>query len=324
MNCESDPKALHERRRDSYKMADQRRNDLIDADTNLIYAHLTEKRPCPVCQSEESSTVFTKNGGCYVRCSTCTMIYLNPVLKDWKLQEYYRNNGISQAESHSLESEFYQSIYLRGLARVEQFVRKGSILDVGCSGGFFLDIAKGRGWETYGIELNLAEFRIAKQKGHVVWNLPLSEVDFDRKFDVITMWDVFEHIKNGQALLKSLENLLKVGGVIFLQVPNATALAPRILQERCNMFDGVEHVNLYSPTTLKRIAKRGNFEVLHMETVIDELKVIKQYLGYKDPYFGDFLDLEDPSLSFLTSDLIHRLQLGYKIQCVLHPASSVE
>ncbi|MBA4385076.1 MAG: class I SAM-dependent methyltransferase [Anaerolinea sp.] len=315
--CESDAKTLHEGRRRMYEASDVYRRSFVNPSSGLIVSELTENRACPVCEATSDRIIFIKNGGTYVKCGSCGMIYLNPVLKDDELRKYYENNNAMQAAAHENESEFYRSIYTKGLYSIERFVKKGSILDIGCSSGFFLDIAKERGWNTYGIELNRSEFIIAHEKGHNVWNSPLEETPFDTKLTAITMWDVLEHIKRGWQYLEMLRKLLADDGVIFIQCPSSSSLAARILQERCNMFDGIEHVNLYTPKSISTLCNKAGYRVLHMETVIDEIQVLKKYLDYEDPYFSDRDGASD--ITFLTGELIHKAQLGYKIQIVIKP-----
>ena len=314
---ETDAKQLHEGRRRAYESVDAYRRSFIDPSTGLIAGKYTEHRPCPVCEATSDRRIFVKNGGTYVKCGACGMIYLNPVFKDDALRTYYENNTSAQAAAHASESEFYRSIYSRGLSSIGKFARTGSILDIGCSSGFFLDIAKECGWRTNGIELNRAEFLIASGKGHDVRNTAIEETRFDAKLNAIAMWDVLEHIKSGERYLRYLKNLLDIGGVVFLQIPSAASLAARVLRERCNMFDGVEHVNLYSPGTISVLCENAGYEILHFETVIDELQVLKKYLDYEDPYFGDLHGAAD--LAFLTGDLIHEFRLGYKMQIVIRP-----
>ena len=75
------------------------------------------------------------------------------------------------------------------------------------------------------------------------------------------MWDVFEHIKNPHSVLQTIRKKLNKSGLFFIQIPNVKALAPRILQEKCNMFDGMEHVNLYDPNTINLCAKKINLKL---------------------------------------------------------------
>jgi 2-polyprenyl-3-methyl-5-hydroxy-6-metoxy-1,4-benzoquinol methylase len=313
-----DAQGLHASRKRMYVQAQEYRNSFIDSKSGLIEKKYLEKRACPVCGAAESRELFIKSGGTYVACNICEMIFLNPVFKDDELELYYQLNNSNQALAHDSESDFYRRIYLSGLDLIGKYINKGNILDIGCSSGFFLDIAAGK-FSAYGVELNQIEVEIARSKGHFIWDRPIDKIEFkvEDSFDVITLWDVFEHIKDGKKYLLNLKNKLRKNGVVFMQIPSANSLAARIMQEKCNMFDGLEHVNLYSPNTIIKLAMNSGYKVLAIESVIDEIKPIKNYLSYEDPYNGSFVQREN--LDFLSSDLILSKMLGYKLQIILQP-----
>lgn len=312
-----DAQQLHKQRQAMYDAADRYRKSFIDANTGLINSRFTERRNCPVCGSGQHRALFQKNGGQYVMCTSCEMLFLNPVFRDEQLAEYYKSNNAMQAVAHENESAFYRRIYNVGLNQIAKVKSTGSLLDIGCSSGFFLDVAKERGFFTHGIELNRSEVQLAGSKGHVIWDVPVQQIANTHSFDAITLWDVFEHIKNGIAYLIDLRARLIDGGLLFLQIPSATSLAARIMRDKCNVFDGLEHVNLYSSNTLAMAAAAAGFKIVSLTSVIDELKSIFNYLNFDDPYAGAFA--ESSALKFLTPELIHENLLGYKMQVVLTP-----
>lgn len=311
----SKDKELHKHRKKMYESADAYRKSFINSATGLLDEKYLESRSCPVCGSRKDRSIFLKNGGRYVVCEDCSMIFLNPVFRDDWLEDYYINNNANQAEAHLEESPFYRNIYSAGLDQIAAIKNCSTILDIGCSSGFFLDLAKERGIQTFGIELNQLEFNISASKGHTVWNDPVNRVEFPIRFDAITLWDVFEHIKDGRGYLRFLRNHLVEGGIIFMQIPSSQSLAARILQEKCNMFDGLEHVNLYNEKTILKLADQANYDVVQLKSVIDELGPINNHLSYEDPYFGSFDRSCD--ISFLSTEVIHRELLGYKFQITL-------
>lgn len=105
-------------------------------------------------------------------------------------------------------------------------------LILSCSAGIFLDIAKNAGWKTYGVELNEKEASYASAKGHTIYNKFLSEVSFEMPLEAICLWDVFEHLKDGEAYLKEMRTLLTNTGVVFLQIPSADSLAAKMLPRK--------------------------------------------------------------------------------------------
>lgn len=291
----------------------------IDKNTGCFDNKYTEQRSCPVCSLSNEHILFDKEGGVYVKCNKCQMVYLNPVFKDEYLEDYYRNNHSVQSEVVENDSDFYSRLYNQGLDSVDKLIdENSSILDIGCSAGVFLDIAKSRGWSTFGIELNETEFLHCKNKGHVVYNTGLEHVELSTRFDVISLWDVFEHIKDGRRYLSDLKPHLNSDGVVFLQIPSADALAARILQESCNMFDGLEHVNLYSLKAIKKLADDCGFDLLSVTSVISEMGVIDNYLNYDSPYFGE-TDSVGVISSLVDEEKLLDDLLGYKLQIVLKP-----
>ncbi|MCG6202910.1 methyltransferase domain-containing protein, partial [Psychromonas antarctica] len=160
------------------------------------------------------------------------------------------------------------------------------------------------------------EAKYAAEKKHKIYNQLLEDITFDSKFDAITMWDVFEHLTNGDYYLKLMKKLLNNNGVIFLQIPSSDSLAAKILRKECNMFDGLEHVNLYGVQTIKALANKCGLKVLDIQTVISEIGVINNYLNYEDPYLGNTKNKQSiPTI--IDEQRIHETLQGYKIQVVL-------
>jgi SAM-dependent methyltransferase len=289
----------------------------LDRASGQFNEKFVERRSCPACGSGRERLLFHKSGGTYVACMDCEMVYLNPVFTDKYLEEYYRQNHDVQAEIVESDSEFYTRLYRQGMdSIVEVTGNRGSILDVGCSAGGFLDVAQGYGWSTFGIELNQREAAHARRKGHQVYEELLANAAFPRAMEAIALWDVFEHIKDGLQFLLDAKRVLSGRGTVFLQSPTPDSLAAKVLQEKCNVFDGLEHVNLYGRHNLLEVAGKAGYEVVKYETVISEVGVINNYLHYEDPYLGGVRDNKNV-LGLLGEEWIFEHQLGYKYQACL-------
>jgi 2-polyprenyl-3-methyl-5-hydroxy-6-metoxy-1,4-benzoquinol methylase len=316
MKTESDfAISQHHNRKKSYDKIKDYHKQYIDEKTGLVFENKTIKRKCPVCTADNFRTLFHKSGGTYVKCNECTMVYLNRILNPEELTNYYIHLDTGQGDNVEREADFYREIYGLGLQKISKFGNMGNLLDIGCSTGFFLDMVKHDGWNTFGIELGEEEGQRAIDKGHTIYRQLINKLNTDEKYDAITMWDVFEHIPDGKSTLNAISSFLNPNGVLFMQIPNSGSIATRIMQDESHMFDGIEHVNLYNPETIKLIVQNNGFEILSLETVISELAVLKNYLNYEDPYFGkekgaDFLGLLD-------GNEVNRNLLGYKIQILL-------
>ena len=311
-------KELHAERNVLWNSSIAKHAKYIDSTTGLFDSRYVENRTCPVCDGASHRHLFHKEGGTYVSCEECEMVFLNPVFKADALNDYYQNNHEIQAQIVEMDTPFYTEIYSKGLSLISSAgVKQQKILDFGCSAGFFLDLARRSGWSgTHGIELNRKEFQVAVTKGHQVHNDRIENVRFTDRFDAITLWDVFEHLTDGSFFLQLFKKFLAPDGVVFLQIPNAMGLAPRLMREECNMFDGLEHVNLYGPETLKQLARRNGYDIVQMTSVIPELNVLNNYTHYDHPYNGR-MPATNSFLGLATGEDILQKMLGYKLQAVL-------
>ena len=286
----------------------------INKKTNLINKKYTELRNCPACNNKTSKFLLIKNGGTYVECKNCKMIFLNPVLTDKHLENHYRKNHDVRSKISLKDVKFFNFTYSKGLDLINKYFDKpGNILDVGCSAGMFLAHAKKSKWKTYGLELNSKEAKLASLNGHNVQQKILKDANFNIKFDVITFWDSFEHIKDGLECLIDCKKILKKGGIVFLQCPSRDALALKILQEKCNMLDGLEHVNIYGKKSLLKLCERANSKILDFETIISEIGIINNYLNFDDPYLG-YTENAEILFDIIDEEKIHENKLGYKFQ----------
>lgn len=315
-NESKNAKSLHEKRKNSYDLVSEYHKKFIDPNTGMLFEQLATSRNCPVCGSSSNTFILRKSASSYYRCNDCSMVYLNPIMNENATVDYYTNLNTGQGEVVSSDNKFYTEIYSLGLNSIQNYKEGRKILDIGCSTGFFLDIAKSKGWDTFGLELGIEEAKIAEQKGHSIYQTTIQGLDESFVFDVVTMWDVLEHIPDGILQLEMIKKHLSSGGVLFFQIPNSDSLAAKIMRENCRMFDGLEHTNLYNPKTVEMIASKCGYIVKEIRSVISEIAVMNNYLDYKNPYFGES-QYGSKVLDLLEEDFIHSNKIGYKLQVTL-------
>ncbi len=148
-------------------------------------------------------------------CQNCGFSFFNPSFSGG--ERFYRDLE-HQGYFASLRPEFSRTLKF---ARQQNLTR---ILDVGCGSGTFLDLAKAAGHEVCGIELNKAAGEKAQKKGHVVFKELLDQLDETKTggvFDLITFFQVLEHVADPVGVMKGAISLLKPGGYIAIAVPSA-------------------------------------------------------------------------------------------------------
>lgn len=270
---------------------------------------------CPTCNLHSSHLLFKKNGGQYVYCNNCEHVYLENQLKESILFEFYAKYPTSSLEWHINESDFYRKIYLSGLDLLPSKPDQSHVLDIGCSSGYFLSIAQEQGYEISGVEPNQKESKYALDNGINIIGSSLKDIQQAQiTFDAITLWDVLEHIKDPVNYLKSLRMFLKPNGYVFVQIPTCDSLAARVMQKKCNMFDGIEHLTLFSAKSLDSAFNSADFTKVVVKSVITDYFAFNNYLNYEnDPYMPDN-DNYDLLHSLLAKDFIESSGLGYKLQ----------
>jgi len=112
------------------------------------------------------------------------------------------------------------------LNRLEQRIQRGSLLDVGCSKGLFLHLARQRGWTVRGIEVSQSAAEYARREFDLdVFTGTLEEAALpDASVDVVTMWDLIEHLEDPLSTLRETCRILKPGGLILILTPNYGSL----------------------------------------------------------------------------------------------------
>jgi SAM-dependent methyltransferase len=160
--------------------------------------------------------------------------------------------------------------------------RAGRLLDMGCGLGFFLQaMAPYANWEAYGCEISPAAVRYAHDTlglSHVICSR-LEEVDLPpNAFDIITLWDVLEHLLQPDPVLRRCHTLLKKGGLCFIRTPNVGIQLPRARLKKLlrGMQPGVaylqarDHPHHYSLSSIRILLERNGFshvEFLHLHPI---------------------------------------------------------
>ncbi|MFC1589930.1 class I SAM-dependent methyltransferase [Candidatus Omnitrophota bacterium] len=285
---------------------------LINPDTGLLRKRYSLRRSCPVCGKTKERPIFVKDGFSHIKCASCAMVYVNPVLKKSIQRDFYREeDSYTSVLRNKLNISMDRKRFRYALDILEEYLpSKGKLLDIGCGPGTFLQLARKRKWQVTGIEYNKKCVRKLKKMNIDVIDIPFEHSNFPgSSFQCVTMWAVLEHIVDPKAFLKAVRKILVPGGMLVLLVPNVDGLANRILREKSTTFAGYSHINLFNNDTLERLLKKARFESIDSETIVTLSGTINNYLNYESAQLGN----GKPVLDFLTPRYIHDRKLGYAL-----------
>jgi SAM-dependent methyltransferase len=147
--------------------------------------------------------------------------------------------------------------YRELLASFRSYEQTGRILDIGCGVGFFLEEARAGGWSPFGTEYGRRAVEINRAKGLDVADASTSPLPFEpASFDVVTAFEVVEHVVAPRHELAVVARLLRPGGLFYCTTPNFNSLSRRLLRDQWGVIEYPEHLNYFTPLTLRRLTER--------------------------------------------------------------------
>jgi SAM-dependent methyltransferase len=216
-----------------------------------------------------------------VCCDQCGLIYQEPQLTPDELHEHYPENYgrfiFEEDESGRLDRWSRQHEMNRRSDRVlRHHPVSGRLLDLGCSTGQFLDTMRRKGWEVVGVELSETAASYARESFELnVHSGTLESAQLeDKSFDVITMWDVLEHVVDPAATLREAHRLLKEDGWLIASTPNPESVEARLFGANWIGWDRPRHLYVFSQDVLKRYLTETGFSVYGFESFGGRLSIL--------------------------------------------------
>ncbi len=157
--------------------------------------------------------------------------------------------------------------YNQLLDQLEKYRKTNKILDIGCGVGNFLEVAKSRGWEVFGTEYTDKAIDVCSKKGINMHQGKLISEWFDEGgFDIITSFEVIEHINNPIEEVTLIHHLLRSGGLFYFTTPNFNALERLILKDKYNIISYPEHLSYYTTKTIHYLLSQHQFKRKRLTT----------------------------------------------------------
>jgi 2-polyprenyl-3-methyl-5-hydroxy-6-metoxy-1,4-benzoquinol methylase len=200
-----------------------------------------------------------------VECDQCQLVYVNPRLKKEIILNAYAS-GEETKYAEQIESRLNTFKYCFDLVEKHLPDVEGKVLDVGASGGFFLKVAQERGWFIDGVEPSRWLCAFAKEHFNIdIKNGILEQFSYpENHFDVISMWDVIEHVFSPSEEIKRMIALLKPGGILILNTPDESSMLTKLAGRRWWFYLSV-HLFYFSPKTLGMILKKSGLEIVEVK-----------------------------------------------------------
>jgi len=236
---------------------------------------MTDQTYCPLCQSELETVFSTKDylvsGDSFdiEECSVCQLRLTNPFPEKTEIDRYYESE---EYISHSEESKgMFDSIYnmVRSymLGRKTSIVKRsagsseGSVLDIGCGAGHFLNTMKTNGWDIKGVDASSKARELVKNKFGIDTISPDDWMDSEGKYDVITCWHSLEHVHEPWEYLQKIKHQLKENGILLVALPNYDSTDGSKYGANWAAYDTPRHLYHFTPASIQTIMNQNGFSV---------------------------------------------------------------
>lgn len=240
---------------------------------------------CPVCHATESTEYLRVDdrgeaacGFRLVKCARCGLVYLNPRPSEEDSPSYYSEASYLPFVSAKSPATAVERLYHRlrkwncawKRKQIEKmYSSKGTLLDIGCGTGEFLEEMRAAGWQVRGVERDPGAVAYAIEQLRL--NVFVGSVEgipaVEASYDVITMWHVLEHLYEPHPTLVRIRDLLKADGLLVIAVPNLESVDAAFYRQNWVAFDAPRHLQHFSLKTLQVLLGMHKFDLVRHATI---------------------------------------------------------
>lgn len=225
---------------------------------------------CPICSSQKNIVLFNKQKYEVRKCLSCTVQFIFPFPKTSEIQNIYKrgyflgkyNGARGYRDYRDLIPDLITEAYLK-LNFIQSYIRKGKLLDIGAGMGTFVLEARKRDFKVASNDIAPYALGIMKKKKIKIFAGAVEAINLPRNyFDIITGWDVIEHIPNVNKAMKIFNGSLKMGGYIFFTTPDTDRIDAKILQTNWYSYYKIpDHLLFLNRKSITKLLSDNGFEV---------------------------------------------------------------
>ena len=213
-----------------------------------------ELRGCPIC-GVASDVAERVPPAVYYGCPVCDTLFQFPMPTIAQMHEYVQTEYTSGVYSSYVAAANLKAMTFATRAKaIASRAPGGRLLDVGASAGFFVDAALDAGYDAYGVELSAKAVAAASPRAHprmTVGDVNALALKGTQPFDVITAFDLIEHVFDPLAFLAELRRIARPGALLVISTPDVGHPLRHVLRARWPMFQPMQHTVLFSKRGLR-------------------------------------------------------------------------
>lgn len=240
---------------------------------------------CPLCGASEAEFLFDDMGIQYFKCLNCTLRYCRQIpvnTSDVYSSEEYLPSTLEDMKNSRYKKERFGFERVEIIKSVAGDVKGLKLLDIGCGTGWFLEAAKESGFEIYGQDIGKELSKWTGEKlGAKIWSCDIGLISDEFQMDIITMFDVIEHVEKPLDFLLKAKRLLKKGGKILIFTPNFDSLAVEVMKQHSNIVWPGVHLLGFTRKSIESLAQNAGMRICYYATCGIDMGDMKSYFEWK-------------------------------------------
>lgn len=239
-------------------------------------AAIGEATGCPLCDASASALRFREGEHAVQDCAACGVTYVSPrpsaerLIADVYDESYWTSSAprVRGYADYRGDAELYRRTFRRRLRALRPLLPEtGRALDVGCASGHWVEVLREAGWDARGLEPSPAIARSARAAlGDALVEGTLESAALENgSFDLITLWDVLEHLPAPLASLRRVRELLAPGGRVVIETQDVASPVARLAGRRWHHYKHLEHLVHFTPRTLTSTLERAGLRLVRLQ-----------------------------------------------------------
>lgn len=251
--------------------------DLVQEDSNRLFQDRSTfiRIDCPACGNTEPISQFDKMSFSYVLCGKCETLFVSPRPAYQDLMNIYTDSPSTRFWVNDfflpmVEARREKIFKPRAEFIAESFpeIHSGRMADIGAGFGLFLEELKNYWPESdiMAIEPSFDMAKICRDKRIRVLESTLEDVDPEERFDLMTAFELFEHLHDPPSFVEKVHNHLNTDGYLLLTTLNGLGFDIQILWEQAKSVFPPQHLNFFNPRSIKILLVQKGFEIVEIAT----------------------------------------------------------
>jgi 2-polyprenyl-3-methyl-5-hydroxy-6-metoxy-1,4-benzoquinol methylase len=219
---------------------------------------------CIFCDIPNNHIVIQENGYDGIQCSQCNLIYIFPKPPFAEIVNIYSHDRAHLSAASHISASFAKRLYAKHtIALIQKFIIKGAMLEIGAGAGYFLDEARNKSFDVYGIELNTIQADFTRK----TLKIPCEESTLDvslfggKKFDIVYLCDVISHLYDPISAFYTINDMLNRHGFVVFETGNLGDVKKEYYKH-FSRFQYPDHLFFFSENNLKKLLRKNGFELV--------------------------------------------------------------